>query len=176
MRNWLLDSIGKNPENNDPNLDVLPNVIHFTLPNFLLITSTFQIPNECNCFFNHHFSFYTPVINLFYSRAHRSKSLQCVVALPRTSGYTSRIAVSLWWNAGGISTRSRYEAPSNAWWKCLSSDSESSDFFFQKNEQFRAPHETNFWDTAKQPKYMVSTALTCVLKILTACEWMRVYF
>ena len=54
----------------------------------------------------------------------------CVVASPRTSGYTSRTAVSLWWNAGGISTRSRYQAPSNAWWKCLSSDSESSDFFF----------------------------------------------
>ena len=56
----------------------------------------------------------------------------CVVASPRTSGYTSRTAVSLWWNAGGISTRSRYQAPSNAWWKCLSSDSESSDFFSRK--------------------------------------------
>ena len=81
-------------------------------------------------FFNHHFSFYTSVINLFYSRAHRSKSLQCVVALPRTSGYTSQTAVSLWWSTGGISTRSRYQAPSNAWWKSLSRDSESSDFFF----------------------------------------------
>lgn len=114
MRSWLLDSIRRNPENNDPNLDVLPNVIHFTPPNFLLVTSTFQIPNECNCFFNHHFSFYTSVINLFYSRAHRSKSLQCVVALPRTSGYTSQTAVSLWWSTGGISTGSRYQAPSNA--------------------------------------------------------------
>ena len=78
MRKWLLDSIGRNPENKDPNLDVLPKVIHFTPPNFLLITSTFQIANECNCFLNHHFSFYTPVINLFYSRDHRSKSLQGV--------------------------------------------------------------------------------------------------
>lgn len=39
MQNWLLDPTGGNPENNDLNLDIVPNFISFTPRKFPLITS-----------------------------------------------------------------------------------------------------------------------------------------